>query len=101
MDLHEFRKSFHLAAPPLGMSPALQALWYEATDRWDQAHHIVQQEADPASAWVHAYLHRKEGDTGNAAYWYRRANRPPASGPLAQEWEAIALALLAQQETVS
>jgi len=58
------------------MQPPLKALWHDAKDEWDQAHNIVQQEDDAASAWVHAYLHRKEGDDGNAGYWYRRAKRP-------------------------
>ncbi len=98
MDLQEFRQSLGQPAPPRGIQPPLKALWHDAKDEWDQAHNIVQQEDDAASAWVHAYLHRKEGDDGNAGYWYRRAQRPPASGALAQEWESIALALLCEHK---
>jgi len=98
VDLQEFRQSLGQFAPPRGIQPPLKALWHEAKDEWDQAHNIVQQEDDAASAWVHAYLHRKEGDDGNADYWYRRAKRPPASGALAQEWESIALALLCEHK---
>jgi hypothetical protein len=60
---------------------------------WDQAHKIVQDEGDANSAWVHAYLHRVEGDLGNASYWYRQAGRPVANDSLDAEWERIAAAL--------
>ena len=76
VDLQEFRQSLGRAAPPRGIQPPLKALWHDAKDEWDQAHNIVQQEDDAASAWVHAYLHRKEGDDSNAGYWYRRGNGP-------------------------
>jgi len=46
------------------------------------------------SAWVHAYLHRVEGDLDNARYWYRRAQRPVSTKPFAAEWDAIAESLL-------
>ena len=48
----------------------------------------------PAGAWVHAYLHRKEGDLANADYWYRRAGQPACDGPLDDEWAAIVETLL-------
>jgi hypothetical protein len=54
----------------------------------------VQEEDSADAAWVHAYLHRKEGDLGNAGYWYRRAGRPPARGSPADEWKAITAALV-------
>jgi hypothetical protein len=97
MDLQEFRLSLGQAEPPHGLEPALNALWHDAKAGWDEAHKIVQQQNDAASAWVHAYLHRKQGDGDNAHYWYRRAHQPPATGALADEWEHIVRALLGAQ----
>ena len=82
------------AAPHAGLAPPLAALWWAAKGDWDAAHKIVQDESDTHSAWVHAYLHRVEGDRDNARYWYRQARREPATGELASEWAAIAAALL-------
>lgn len=82
------------ATPPAGLDPALLALWHDAHGDWDRAHELAQQDTGRDGAWVHAYLHRKEGDEGNAGYWYARAGRPAASGDLAAEWAAIARALL-------
>lgn len=87
------------AAPPAGSSPALQALWHAAREHdpaaWDRAHALVQDDASREGAWVHAHLHRVEGDESNAAYWYARAGlKPPAkSVALAAEREAIIRAL--------
>lgn len=81
---------------PSALSTPLRALWHDRDGRWDRAHALAQEADDPAGAWVHAYLHRKEGDLGNAAYWYRRAGQPVATGSLSEEWERIARALLAQ-----
>ncbi len=72
----------------------LRALWHEAQGDWTAAHETSQDVDTPDGAWVHAYLHRREGDLGNAAYWYRRAGKPVATGPLETEWNAIAFALL-------
>ena len=94
MDLKAFRSTLADNSPPPELSPALSALWHEAKDDWQRAHNIVQEEADRNSAWVHAYLHRKEGDLDNAGYWYRRARQPIADQSLSQEWEAIVSALL-------
>ena len=96
MDLAAFRASLAHDEPPAGLSPALHALWEDGRGRWDAAHDLLQGHDAGDGAWVHAYLHRKEGDLGNAAYWYRRAGRPVASGTLDDEWEAIARALLAR-----
>ncbi|WP_457798713.1 hypothetical protein [Methylocystis sp. S23] len=74
--------------------PALRALWFDARGDWDQAHRCVDRSADADAMWVHAFLHRKEGDQWNAGYWYRRAGRPPHPGALAEEWREIAAALL-------
>jgi hypothetical protein len=93
MTVEEFRKSAAQAPPP-GLSPALLALWRDAAGDWEGAHQAAQDDASPAGAWVHAYLHRKEGDAGNAGYWYRRAGRRAAEGGLEAEWDQIAAALL-------
>jgi hypothetical protein len=94
MDLSAFRASFTAAVPPLTLSPALRALWHDARGNWDGAHDAAQGDEGGAGDWVHAYLHRKEGDAGNAAYWYRRARKPVCKTSLDEEWAAIAEALL-------
>ena len=95
MDLAVFRASLRAAAPPDGLSLACQALWWEAKGDSDRAHELAQADEGGAGDWVHAYLHRKEGDRGNAGYWYRRAGKPASRAPLVEEWAAIAAALLA------
>lgn len=98
--LDAFRRSVSDAAPPPGADLSLQGLWWSRKGAWGRAHDCVQQdEGDPACNWVHAHLHRVEGDLPNAGYWYRRAGRPVAAGALDQEWEAIATALLARAPT--
>jgi len=84
------------AAPPAGSSLAVQALWHDARGNWDGAHNFAQDDHSRDGSWVHAYLHRKEGDNGNAGYWYSRAGRtPPAKGTtLEAEWAEIARELL-------
>jgi len=81
--------------PPVGLSPAHQALWLSKAGRWDDSHDLCQDVPDPDGAWIHAYLHREEGDLGNASYWYHRAHKEmPASGvTLAEEWDQIVAAL--------
>jgi hypothetical protein len=90
----EFKASFSGAAPAPGLNAPLAALWWAAKGGWDQAHKIVQDEPTADAAWVHAYLHRVEGDPGNAGYWYRRAGKPVAGGAIETEWEAIASAMI-------
>jgi hypothetical protein len=82
--------------PPAGLSGALVGLWHDGRGDWEAAHTAAQEDHGKAGAWVHAYLHRKEGDAGNAGYWYARAGRRmPADGvTLAAEWEAMARELL-------
>lgn len=94
MTLEQFRASLTSHAPPPDLPPALQALWHDARDEWEAAHRIAQDVTTADGAWVHAYLHRKEGDRSNAAYWYRVANQPVAAGPLPDEWTAIVRTLL-------
>jgi hypothetical protein len=95
MTLAEFKLSLSKSKPPAGLKPALAALWWAAKDDWARAHDIVMNEGGKDCAWVHAYLHRVEGDLDNARYWYRQAGQPAASAPLKQEWEGIVRALLA------
>ena len=82
------------AQPPKELGDALAALWQDQRGQWDAAHALARDDAGKEGSWVHAYLHRKEGDQANAAYWYRLAGRPVASGSLAAEWEQIVRALL-------
>jgi hypothetical protein len=92
-----FRQSLKAKAPPAGVSAALQALWWAANENWDKAHRIVMNGHDQDCAWVHAYLHRVEGDLDNATYWYRQARRKPALQELSSEWNEIVAALLGQR----
>ena len=89
-----FKASLSGAAPAPELDAPLAALWWAAKGNWDRAHKIAQDVATAEGAWVHAYLHRVEGDLGNAGYWYRQAGQPVAAGPLEAEWERIASALL-------
>ncbi len=93
MSIDEFRESTG-AIPPPGLSGALLALWHDARGDWAAAHDSAQADETAGGSWVHAYLHRKEGDIGNAAYWYRRAARPLPKGTLDAEWRQIAGELL-------
>jgi hypothetical protein len=94
MELEAFKESLGEDAPQESHSRALAALWHEAKGDWDKAHHLAQSQDDAVGAWVHAYLHRVEGDNRNAAHWYRRAGKPQSSAPLNEEWDEIATALL-------
>jgi hypothetical protein len=94
MTLEEFRETLSDQAAPSGVPETVEALWHDARGDWDEAHRVAQEIHDADGAWVHAYLHRKEGDLSNAAYWYRRAGRPRPAGSLEEEWEAIAGELL-------
>jgi hypothetical protein len=96
MTFAEFKQTQSQTRPPAGLSVALTALWWAGKDDWDKAHKIVMDEGGEDCAWVHAYLHRVEGDLDNAGYWYRQAGKPAASGTLPAEWAAIASDLLAK-----
>ena len=95
MTLAEFKRTLSKSKPPADVAPALAALWWAGKDDWDKAHKIVMDEGGKDCAWVHAYLHRVEGDLDNARYWYRQAGKPAESGALKTEHESIAQALLA------
>ena len=97
MDPNEFKASLAQPTPPDGLSLSLRALWHDGKGDWNRAHELAQQDAGLQGAWVHAYLHRKEGDLNNAAYWYARsAGKPMCRLPLDEEWEEIVTELLAR-----
>lgn len=91
MTSHELKA---LETCPAGLSGPLRALWRLARGDWDEAHELVQDDASAEAAWVHAHLHRAEGDDGNAAYWYARARRPVFRAALDEEWHAMVGELL-------
>jgi hypothetical protein len=95
----DFKASLSAASPAPELDPPLAGLWWAAKGNWDRAHKIVQDEDTAASAWVHAYLHRVEGDLGNAGYWYRQAGQPVATGSRETEWERIVAGLIGEGQT--
>jgi hypothetical protein len=94
MTLDDFRQSLPAAAPLPGLSHALAGLRWDGRGYWTRAHESAQQDEGKDGSWVHAYLHRKEVDEGNAAYWYRRAGKPVCREPLDAEWFSIVKGLL-------
>ena len=94
MDFAAFKRSLDSDELPAGMSAAVRCLWWDAKGHWDKAHDAAQEYEDGPGCWVHAYLHRKEGDLENAGYWYRRAGRSMPDSSLNKEWEEIVSALL-------
>lgn len=94
MTLSEFKATLSGTTPPAGLPQALVALWHDAKGDWDAAHRIAQDIPGKTGAWVHAYLHRKEGDLSNASYWYRVAGKVEANGSLIDEWATIVEELL-------
>ena len=96
MTPHAYSLTLSHNMPPRELDAPLAALWWAKKGDWDKAHRLVQDEAGADAAWVHAYLHRREGDLGNAGYWYRQARKPAASGDLDAEWTAMVAALLAR-----
>ena len=98
MNLRSFRRSLEGDDPPEDLSPAMNALWYGARGDWERAHRIVQDESDPEAAWVHAWLHRVEGDLDNARYWYGQAGRDPRTEPTGEEWQEIVTTLVRRGE---
>ena len=94
MNVADFIASLDGAAPSPDLNAPLAGLWWAAKGDWDRAHGIVQEDSSREAAWVHAYLHRVEGDLGNAGYWYRQAGQPTAKDSLEAEWKRIAATLL-------
>ncbi|WP_291606842.1 hypothetical protein [Bradyrhizobium sp.] len=91
-----FTASLSGAAPAPDLGAPLAGIWWAAKGDWDRAHKIVQDDGTREAAWVHAYLHRVEGDLSNAGYWYRQAGRPAPKDSLQAEWERIASSLLGE-----
>lgn len=89
MTLEEFKATLEEGNPPLGLSEMLEALWHDAKGNWDKAHQLAQGINNADGAWVHAYLHRVEGDEGNASYWYRNAGKSFCKLSLEEEWETL------------
>ena len=89
MTFEEFQQSTLEVSPPPDLDELLLALWEDAKDNWDRAHEIAQEVSTWKGSWVHAYLHRKEGDIGNASFWYSRAGKPRSLLSLEEEWEEI------------
>ena len=105
MTLKEFKSSFNQNFPPENINDLLAALWFDAKGilpdgkaGWDKAHKITQDINGKDAAWVHAYLHRKEGDSGNASYWYSRAGKSFSKKTLDEEWEEIVKALIEKEK---
>jgi len=94
MNFEQFSATLSDAIPPADVSTVLQALWYDARGDWDKAHDLAQEQNNIEGAWVHAYLHRKEGDRWNANYWYNQAGKSMPEVSLEQEWEDIVRALV-------
>jgi hypothetical protein len=94
MNLEKIKISLTQSTPPEDLPELLKALWYDGKGDWERAHNIAQDVYTPDGSWVHAYLHRKEGDLSNASYWYQRANRKVPTISLQEEWENIVSELL-------
>lgn len=97
MNFEEFKTSLSSAQPPEKISHYLKALWYAGRDDWEASHNIAQEIHDKNGSWIHAYLHRVEGDTFNANYWYNKAGRRMPGYSLQQEWEEIVAALVTDE----
>ncbi len=89
MNKEDFKQSINEEKPPKELALNLQALWYDAKGDWHKAHEIVQKTSGLEGDWIHAYLHRKEGDLGNASYWYARVDKTRPDISLQQEWEDL------------
>ena len=94
MTLDEFKESISQEKPPVNISQPLESMWWVAKGEWDTAHNLIQPLSDSHSMRIHGYLHREEGDEGNAAYWYRRNGMSLPQNSLEEEWTEIVSALL-------
>jgi len=97
MTLEQFQQSLSAGVPPADLTPALAGLWWDAKGDWNRAHSSAMLDKTVDGSWVHAYLHRKEGDRENAAGWYRRAEKPFCEASLQEEWLGIATELLTRR----
>jgi hypothetical protein len=93
MTLTEFKDTLNNSTPP-EMPTLLKALWHDRRGDWNKAHELAQDVNTPEGSWIHAYLHRKEGDQSNAQYWYNRAKQRMPRYSLEQEWEELVAAFL-------
>jgi len=89
MTFTEFKSSLMESSAPGGLPVELEALWYDGKGDWNKSHEVIQDVNSKNAAWIHAYLHRKEGDAGNAQYWYNRAGRSMPSVSLDREWQSL------------
>ena len=94
MNTTDFKNTLSASQPPEGISVYIEALWYDAKGDWQKAHELIQDLPDKNASWIHAYLHRKEGDTWNADYWYSKASKKRPGLSLDKEWDEIVAALL-------
>ena len=94
MNINEFTSSLSQDKVPTGINSYLQSLWLDGKGNWEAAHTVVQDLEDKTASWIHAYLHRKEGDNSNARYWYNRAGKEMPQVSLDEEWKGIVTALL-------
>ncbi len=94
MEFETFQQSLRNGTLPENISGYLQALWYDRHGDWAKAHNMVDALEDKTACWVHAYLHRKEGDNWNADYWYRKAGKVRPDVSVEKEWETIVQTLL-------
>jgi len=93
--MHTFQATLAWEAPDANLSPVLKSLWYDAKGDWKKAHDLIDQLPGTDAAWVHAYLHRKEGDSWNADYWYAKAKKTRPAISLEAEWESLVSYFLA------
>ena len=89
-----FKNSVADQSPSEKLPKPLIAFWWQKKGDWDKAHAIVPSDKTDDGAWVHAFLHREEGDLGNASYWYSRANKLMSEETIENEWELIVSELL-------
>jgi hypothetical protein len=89
VDEKRFHESLNQAVCPPEFNVLQQALWHDGKGDWHTAHDLIDDLTSAEAAWVHAYLHRKEGDLGNADYWYRRAGKSRSQQSLESEWQAL------------
>ena len=94
MKFEDFNSTLKDRKPPENISQNLLALWYDGNGQWARAHQIVQDIENKDAAWIHAYLHRKEGDEGNAGFWYRKAGKTHCKMTLEKEWETLVIHFL-------
>lgn len=94
MNFDTFKQSLTASTPPASSTIYLQSLWFDAKGDWDEAHTLIQDLTDKTAAWIHAYLHRREGDVFNANYWYTKAGKRMPGYSLEQEWEELVKAML-------